>query len=43
MVNAHPYFMGVNLRMFKDKTDAAVGEEIYAVAKDGEFAEVSYK
>ena len=43
MLTAHPYFMGVNLKEFKDKAGKAAGEEIYAVAKDGEFSEVSYK
>jgi hypothetical protein len=43
MLTAHPYFMGVNLREFKDKTDRAAGEEMYAVAKEGEFSEVTYK
>ena len=35
--------MGVNLKEFKDKTGKATGEEIYAVAGEGKFAEVSYK
>ena len=43
MLTAHPYFMGTNLMEFKDKTGKAAGEEIYAVAKEGEFSEVSYK
>jgi signal transduction histidine kinase len=43
MLTAHPYYMGTNLMEFKDKTGKAAGEEIYAVAKDGEFSEVSYK
>jgi hypothetical protein len=43
MLTAHPYFMGTNIMEFKDKTGKAAGEEIYAVAKDGEFSEVSYK
>ena len=32
MLTAHPYFMGINLKMFKDKTGMAVGEEVYASA-----------
>ena len=43
MLTAHPYFMGVNLKAFKDKTGMAVGEEIYASAKEGEISEISYK
>ena len=43
MLTAHPYFMGVNLKAFKDKTGMAVGEEIYASAKDGEISEITYK
>ena len=43
MVTAHPYFMGFNLRGFKDKTGKAVGEEVYATAKEGDISEVSYK
>ena len=43
MLTAHPYFMGINLKMFKDKTGMAVGEEVYASAKQGEVSEISYK
>ena len=43
MVTAHPYFMGINLKAFKDKTGMAVGEEVYASAKEGEVSEISYK
>jgi hypothetical protein len=43
MLTAHPYFMGVSLREFKDKGDKAAGEEMYAVAKEGEFSEVTYR
>ena len=43
MVTAHPYFMGADLKGFKDKTGMAVGEEIYATAKEGEVLEISYK
>jgi hypothetical protein len=35
MVTAHPYFMGFNIKGFKDKTGKPVGEEIYASAKEG--------
>ena len=40
---AHPYVNSGNLKNFKDKTGKAVGEEMYAVAEEGKFAEVSYK
>jgi hypothetical protein len=43
MLTAHPYFMGYNLRQWKDSTGKAIGEEIYAVAKQGELSEVLYK
>ena len=43
MLTAHPHFMGYNLRQWKDNTGKAIGEEIYAVAKSGEIAEVIYK
>jgi hypothetical protein len=43
MLTAHPYYMGTNLMEFKDKTGKAAGEEIYAVANEDEFSEVSYK
>lgn len=43
MLTAHPYFMGLSLKMFKDKTGRAVGEEIYASAVEGEVNELSYK
>ena len=43
MLTAHPYNMGTNMMEFKDNTGKAAGEEMYAVAKDGEFSEVSYK
>lgn len=43
MLTAHPYFMGINLKGFKDKTGMAVGETIYASAKEGEISEISYK
>ncbi len=43
LLTAHPYVMGLNLKDFKDKTDMATGEKIYAVAEEGKFAQVSYK
>ena len=43
MLTAHPYFMGINLKAFKDKTGMAVGEEVYASAKEGEVSEISYR
>ena len=43
MLTAHPYYMGTNMMESKDNTGKAMGEEMYAVAKDGEFSEVSYK
>jgi len=43
MLTAHPYFMGLSLKMFKDKTGRVVGEEIYASAVEGEVHELSYK
>ena len=43
MLTAHPYFMGYNLKQWKDSNGKAIGEEIYSTAKQGEFTEVSYK
>jgi single cache domain-containing protein len=43
MMTAHPYVEDINLKEFKDKTGKAVGVEMYAVAEEGRFAEVSYK
>ncbi len=43
MVTTHPDVMGLSLKGFKDKTGKAVGEEIYASAKEGDISEVSYK
>jgi signal transduction histidine kinase len=43
MLTAHPYFLGSELKEFADDTGKAVGEEMYAIAKEGEFAEVTYK
>ena len=42
MLTAHPHFMGINLKGWKDKTGKAVGEEIYAVASEGKFIQVTY-
>lgn len=42
LLTAHPYNMGVNLKEFKDKSGKAAGEEMYAVAEEGKYAEVSY-
>jgi signal transduction histidine kinase len=42
-LTAHPYFMGVNLKRFRDKTGKAVGEEMFASAKEDSISEVSYK
>ncbi len=43
MLTAHPYFMGINLKEFTDKTGKKAGEELYAVAEAGKFAELTYK
>ena len=43
MLTTHPDVIGISLKEFKDKTGKAVGEEIYASAKEGEISEVSYK
>lgn len=43
MLTAHPYVMGQSLKSFKDDTGKAVGEELYASAKEGEVLEISYK
>jgi len=42
MLTAHPHFMGINLKAWKDKTGKAVGEEIYAVASENELVQVTY-
>jgi len=39
---AHPTLNGKSLKDLKDKTGKALGEEIYATAKEGEVKEVSY-
>jgi len=43
MLTAHPYFMGYNLRKWKDAAGNPAGEEMHAVAKEGKYAEVLYK
>ena len=43
MLTAHPYVMGMSLRDFTDSAGKAAGQEVYAVAQEGEFAEVTYK
>jgi signal transduction histidine kinase len=39
---AHPSLVGKSLKDLKDKAGKALGQEIYAVAKEGEISEVSY-
>ena len=39
---AHPTLVGKSLKDLKDKAGKALGEEIYAAAKEGEIAEVDY-
>jgi signal transduction histidine kinase len=39
---AHPTLAGKSLKDLKDKTGKALGEEIYATAKEGEVKEVAY-
>ena len=41
MLTAHPYIMGTNMRGFRDK--AGKKFDFYAVAEEGNFAEVTYK
>ena len=43
MLTGHPYYMGGNLRQWKDSTGKAIGEEIFTTAKEGEIGEVTYK
>ena len=43
MLTGHPYYMGGNLRQWKDSTGKAIGEEIFAIAKEGQIDEVTYK
>lgn len=39
---AHPSLVGKSLKGLKDKAGKALGEEIYATAKEGAISEVSY-
>ncbi len=39
---AHPTLVGKSLKGLKDKAGKALGEEIYATAKEGAISEVSY-
>lgn len=39
---AHPSLVGKSLKDLKDKAGKPLGEEVYAAAKDGAIAEVSY-
>jgi signal transduction histidine kinase len=39
---AHPSLTGKSLKDLKDKTGKALGEEIYAAAKEGQISEVAY-
>ena len=39
---AHPSLVGKSLKDLKDKAGKALGQEIYATAKDGAIGEVSY-
>lgn len=39
---AHPSLAGKSLKGLKDKAGKPLGEEVYAAAKEGEIAEVSY-
>lgn len=39
---AHPSLVGKSLKGLKDKAGKALGEEIYANAKDGAISEVAY-
>ncbi|MEE4377438.1 MAG: cache domain-containing protein [Candidatus Competibacteraceae bacterium] len=39
---AHPKLVGKSLKDLKDKNDKALGEEMYANAKEGEIVEVAY-
>ena len=39
---AHPTLLGKSLKDLKDKAGKPLGEEVYAAAKEGAIAEVSY-
>ncbi len=43
VMTAHPFFMGTIMREFTDKAGKKAGEEVYAIAEEGKFAEVAYK
>ncbi len=40
--SAHPSLTGKSLKDLKDKADKPLGEEIYAMAEEGQVKEVSY-
>lgn len=42
LFTAHPSLTGQSLKNLKDKTDKALGEEIYKVAAEGKISEVNY-
>jgi len=42
MFTAHPSLVGKSLKDLKDKAGKPLGQEVYAAAKEGEIAEVSY-
>ncbi|ABD87827.1 cache domain-containing protein [Rhodopseudomonas palustris] len=42
LFTAHPTLTGKSLKELKDKTGKALGQEIYATAKEGDVKEVSY-
>jgi signal transduction histidine kinase len=42
MFTAHPSLVGKSLKDLKDKAGKALGEEIYANAKEGQLSQVSY-
>ena len=42
MFTAHPTLLGKSLKTIRDKNGKPLGEEVYAVAKEGAFAEITY-
>jgi signal transduction histidine kinase len=40
--SAHPKLVGKSLKDLKDKAGKPLGQEIYAIAKEGKISEVSY-
>jgi len=42
MFTAHPTLLGKSLKTIRDKNGKPLGEEVYAVAKEGSFAEITY-